>query len=606
MKQRLQILIVEDDPEHRNVLREEIEDDPDIKNCNPEFAESFEKVKEIWHKKFTSDPPDIVILDHFLSGSHDGTHVARWMLNKAPSLRIIVNTAYPFMETDDGVAYQGYIKLKEEGYYVNFLHKDSKSKTEGIPIWHGVLRPALIDAIDAIKTAKGEMSDSFRKLCSRLCAKSKPFMECLKSVERVMSTDINILFLGDNGTGKGKVAQEIHKGSKRKNGPFVDVNCAAIPEALFEAEFFGYKKGAFSGAVRDHKGFFLQAAGGTLFLDEVTEIPMHLQSKLLKAIQEKEIQRLGDEKKKDIDIRILSATNRDIADAVRNNAFREDLYYRLNKITIVIPPLRKRRDDIIPLAKLFINNFSQENNEFSDHALSSTAEKVLEKYHWPGNVRQLENIIEETLIKVGPERHQIAPTDIEFPKAHEPNPPHNLENNKYASTVEDSGIAKAPIERIEASKKKSDIELLLEFCKENKNKLVQVCKDIWEKREEVGKTNPLWDMNKERNYPDRIPDCFRKIEYEFYFISIRAVLAIVFLASENNKDVFPRKDFYTIFGFNPENSGWAFKQYLINKSTTKKSKKFFQFDPSLKGFGLRRLKADGQLLEKEEIILDIG
>jgi DNA-binding NtrC family response regulator len=298
------------------MLADEIRNDPEFTNCDLSMAESFAKVKTLWENKFTNNPPDVVILDHFLSGSYDGIYVARWMLNKAPSLRIIVNTAYPFMETDDGVAYEGYIKLKKEGYHVDFLHKDSKSKTEGIPVWHEVLRPALIRAIDAIKIANGEMSGSFRNLCSRLCAKSKPFIECLKSIERVMPTDINVLLLGKNGTGKGKVAHEIHKGSKRKNGPFIAVNCAATPEGLIEAEFFGYKKGAFAGAVRDHRGFFLQASGGTLFLDEVTEIPIHLQSKLLRAIQEKEIQRLGDDKKHKIDIRILSATNIDMGAAL--------------------------------------------------------------------------------------------------------------------------------------------------------------------------------------------------------------------------------------------------------------------------------------------------
>ena len=581
---QVQILIVEDRRTHRNMLADEIKNDPDTANCVLSMAESFSKVKDKWEENFIHNPPDIVILDHFLSGSHDGTHVARWMLNKSPSLRIIVNTAYPFMDTDDGVAYQGYIKLKEEGYYVNFLHKDSKSKTEGIPIWHGVLRPALIEAIDAIKTAKGEMSDSFRNLCSRLCAKSKPFMECLKSVERVMSSDINVLLLGDNGTGKEKVAREIHKGSKRKNGPFVPVNCAAIPESLIEAEFFGYQKGAFSGAVRDHRGFFLQASGGTLLLDEVTEIPMHLQPKLLRAIQQKEIQRLGDEKKYNIDIRILSATNRDIADAVHNNAFREDLYYRLNKITIVIPPLRKRRDDIIPLAKLFINNFYQENNEFSDHALSPTAEKVLEKYQWPGNVRQLENIIEETLIKVGPERHQIAPTDFQFPKDHEQKVHKKPDERKDTLTNED-----------EAYRTRETIKEKSWFSELDKDQLIKLCRKIWMNKGSIIDNEVNNIIEHVSNFPGHP------------LLNTRFVLAVFFVAHLDNKKSFGRDEFDKIFGFSKST---PLRNWLEGKSKSQKEGEYFpQYkgeDGKMKLYLATQLKQDGYKLKKNGISLDVS
>jgi len=575
MKQQLQILIVEDDPEHRNVLCEEIKDDPDIKNYNLEFAESFDEVKEIWANNFASYPPDIAILDHRLSGSGDGADVAKWLLEKSPSLRIIVHSAYPNDSVNGQDASDVYTELSDQ-YNIVFLEKDTR---KNIPVWEGVIRPELLKKIKAVK---GEMSESFRNLCARLCAYSKSFTECLKYVGKVMSTDINVLLLGENGTGKEMVAREIHNGSKRRNGPFIPVNCAAIPEGLIEGEFFGYKKGAFSGAVRDHRGFFLQASGGTLFLDEVTEILLQLQPKLLRAIQEREIQRLGEEKKQKIDIRILSATNRDVDFAVSNNVFREDLYYRLNKFTITIPPLRERKEDIIPLAKLFIDNLSQKDNEYSEHYLSSSAEKVLKKYPWPGNVRQLENIIENTLIIVGSKRHQIAPTDIQFPKARKQKVHQKLDERKNTLTNEDE--ADCPRETIEEKEWLSKLD---------RDQTIKLCRKIWETKGEV-------ISNKAEKIPS--PLIIRQEHADLY---LRAVLAIFFEAHERNKKVFGRELFSKIFGFKegkPHEN--PLRVYLQCKH--KNNPEAFPKKETAKTFQVSDLRADGHELKQNGIVLDVG
>ena len=352
MKQRLQILIVEDDPEHRNVLREEIEDDPDIKNCNPEFAESFEKVKEIWHKKFTSDPPDIVILDHRLSGSGDGADVAKWLREKNPSLRIIVNTAYPNQDVGGKEAFRFYCGLPNTA----FLEKKTKTRltngsVESIPVWDQI-RPLLLEAI---KLVRGEVSESLQTLYARLYAYSKSFRQCLESVGKTMTTDSNVLITGESGVGKEKIAKVIYQGSKRKDKPFIPVNCSAFAENLLESELFGHEKGAFTGATAMKKGRFEMAEGGTLFLDEIGEFSQSLQVKLLRVIQEKVIERVGGVDPIPVDIRIITATNKHLKKEMKQGRFREDLYYRLDVLPVFIPPLRQRKEDIIPLAEHFIS-----------------------------------------------------------------------------------------------------------------------------------------------------------------------------------------------------------------------------------------------------------
>jgi len=208
----------------------------------------------------------------------------------------------------------------------------------------------------------------------------------------VSELKVNVLITGESGTGKELVARAIHYSGNRKDGPFIPVNCGAIPETLIESEFFGHSKGAFTGATRDKKGLFEEASGGTIFLDEIGDLPVHLQVKLLRVLEEKKVRPLGKTESVSIDIRVISASNKNLEQEIMDNNFREDLFYRLNVIKVAIPPLRERKDDIPMLALHFLNKFASEMDK-KITGISNDALEELEKYHYPGNIRELENII---------------------------------------------------------------------------------------------------------------------------------------------------------------------------------------------------------------------
>jgi transcriptional regulator with GAF, ATPase, and Fis domain len=220
----------------------------------------------------------------------------------------------------------------------------------------------------------------------------------LEQIDLVASTSASVLILGESGTGKELVARAIHERSQRRDRPLVKVNCASIPKELFESEFFGHAKGAFTGALRDRIGRFQLADGGTIFLDEVGEIPPDLQSKLLRVLQEREFERVGEETSRRVDVRIIAATNRDLEAESRAGRFREDLYYRLGVFPIQVPPLRDRAADIGPLAAHFVRHFSEQLNLPSRKLTRGEVER-LERYGWPGNIRELQNVIERALIR---------------------------------------------------------------------------------------------------------------------------------------------------------------------------------------------------------------
>ncbi len=242
---------------------------------------------------------------------------------------------------------------------------------------------------------------------SNIIGKNKKMIEIFKLVESVADSVASILILGESGTGKELIAKAIHYASSRKDGPFISINCASIPETLLESELFGYKKGAFTGAVSDKKGKFQLANGGTLFLDEIGDMPLYLQAKILRALQEKEIEPLGSETKVKIDIRLISATNKPIDLWVKEGKFREDLFYRINVIEIKIPPLRERRDDIPILANYFLRKYAQKNNRNVD-SFSEEALLLLQNYKWPGNVRELENVVERAVLLCDGKKIEIA------------------------------------------------------------------------------------------------------------------------------------------------------------------------------------------------------
>jgi len=219
----------------------------------------------------------------------------------------------------------------------------------------------------------------------------------LDQVQMVAPTDATVLILGESGTGKELVARELHRGSRRAERPLIRVNCASVPRELYESEFFGHVKGAFTGAIRDRAGRFEAADGGTLLLDEVGEIPFTLQSKFLRVLQEKQYERVGEERTRTVDVRIIAATNRDLKREVHEGRFRQDLYYRLNVFPVTVPPLRERRDDIPLLAAHFLEQATQRLG-LPPIRLTDGQVRLLQSYDWPGNVRELQNALERALI----------------------------------------------------------------------------------------------------------------------------------------------------------------------------------------------------------------
>jgi transcriptional regulator with PAS, ATPase and Fis domain len=300
---------------------------------------------------------------------------------------------------------------------INHLHKNVM--TVGIPLFDaaGELKYVMcfntvsMEQINSIQRNYRRLQDSLqqysqeiaelrtRSTATSLVFKSAPMQRLWTLMQNTANTRANILITGETGVGKSAVAKAIHAMSNRAAGPFIEVNCAVLHENLIESELFGYEKGAFTGAASSGKiGKIELANHGTLFLDEIGELPPHIQSKLLQLIQEKTIERLSGTRKIELDFRLLVATNRDLEDAVRRGLFRSDLFYRLNVIRIHIPPLRRRQEDILPLAHQFLSRFSEEYGKVL--SLSPRFMSFLEQYSWPGNVRQLENLMERMAITV--------------------------------------------------------------------------------------------------------------------------------------------------------------------------------------------------------------
>ncbi len=226
---------------------------------------------------------------------------------------------------------------------------------------------------------------------------SAPMQEVYRKVEKIAATDISVLVTGETGTGKELIAREVHNRSPRAAGPFITINCGAIPENLLESELFGHVKGAFTGAVQTKQGSFQAAHGGTLFLDEIGEMPLNLQVKLLRAIQEKVVVKVGDTRSEPVDIRIIAATNKDLEDEIKGGGFREDLYYRLNVVNLHLPPLRDRGEDILVIARYLLSRNAKE-YEAKVKGFSPNASVAIRKHNWPGNIREMENRIKKAIV----------------------------------------------------------------------------------------------------------------------------------------------------------------------------------------------------------------
>ncbi len=325
---------------------------------------------------------DLVLTDLRMPGM-DGMTVLEKTLQMRPSTAVIIMTAYATVES----AVQA-MRMGASDYIVKpFINEDVKLRIKRL-LDHRKLREENI-------LLRQQLS---QRIPGRLfLGNSNQIQQLLSLLEQVIPTKSNVLILGESGTGKGLIAELIHYNSPRKDKPFISINCSAIPETLLESELFGYKKGAFTGAVSDKKGLITMADGGTLFLDEIGDMPLSLQAKLLKVIETGEILPLGDTVKRLVDVRLIAATNTDLENKVKEGKFREDLYYRLSVIEIKIPPLRERKEDIPVLVNNFIKTISEENKK-PIRGIDNEAMTLLLQYPWPGNVRELKNVIERAVV----------------------------------------------------------------------------------------------------------------------------------------------------------------------------------------------------------------
>lgn len=301
-----------------------------------------------------------------------------------PALPVVIMTAYS--SVDDAVEA---IKKGAHDYLTKPLNFDR-------------LRLTLTRALDhhQVEEKRQQVQAGENKghpLRSSIVGNSLPMQELLEMISYVATTEATVLITGESGTGKELVAAALHENSERHDGPFVKVNCAALADTLLESELFGHEKGAFTGADRRREGKFVQADRGTLFLDEIGETTQAMQVKLLRVLQEHELQRVGGEETLKVDVRILAATNRDLASEVKAGNFREDLYYRLNVVTLAVPPLRERRGDIPLLVDYFVRKFAEKNRRTVE-SVTPRCMELLVSYGWPGNVRELENAIERGVI----------------------------------------------------------------------------------------------------------------------------------------------------------------------------------------------------------------
>ncbi len=328
------------------------------------------------------EPFDLVITDLRMR-EVDGMAVLRAAKETSPQTVVLVITAFASTETA--------VEAMKLGAY-DYITKPFKMDEIKLTIANALERKRLQDENEALKQQL-RRERGFENFVGR----SRQMLDIFDMIRKTADGLSTVLITGESGTGKELVARAIHEESPRRNGPFVSVNCGAIPETLMESELFGHVKGAFTGAIASTVGLFSAASGGTLFLDEVTEVPQAVQVKLLRAIQEREIRRVGDTRDVKVDVRLVAASNRDVAKAVAAGMLREDLFYRLNVIPIHLPPLRERREDIPLLAAHFIKKMSEELGR-PVRGVTPEALAILESHRWPGNIRELENVIERALV----------------------------------------------------------------------------------------------------------------------------------------------------------------------------------------------------------------
>ena len=368
-QEKSKIIVVDDEPGMREFLEIMLQKDNYLVSTATDGAEAIQKME--------NNLFDLAVVDVQMPVMNV-IEVLKKINEKCPETTVIMITAFASHETA--------IEAMKLGAY-DYITKPFKIDEIKLVIRKALDRKKLERENSRLKKEL-ETKYGFGNIIGR----SPSIVKIFELIKRVSELKVNILIAGESGTGKELVARAIHYSGSRHEGPFVPVNCGAIPETLMESELFGYRRGAFTGAVRDKRGLFEEASGGTIFLDEIADLPLHLQVKLLRVIEEKIIRPLGSTDPTPIDIRVIAATNKKLEDEVSKGRFREDLFYRLNVIKIILPPLRERKEDISPLAIHFIGKYSREMGK-DVRGISPKALEILENYHYPGNVRELENII---------------------------------------------------------------------------------------------------------------------------------------------------------------------------------------------------------------------
>ncbi len=389
-------------------------------------------------KILKKDDIDTIITDLKMPGK-DGMELFEYIKENGLDIPVIFLTAYGTVESA--------VNAITEGAFYYFIKPPDYNKLKGI----------LARAVEQ-RFLKKEIHELRRKLYNskqhRIIGTSPQIRKVFDIIEAVKDSESSVLIHGETGTGKELIARALHYNSRRSHLPFVAVNCAAIPKELMESELFGYEKGAFTGAVNQKKGKIEEVEGGTLFLDEIGELELSVQAKLLRVIQEREIERIGNNKKIKVNFRLVSSTNRDLRREIKDGRFREDLYYRINVVDIKLPPLRERREDIPLLTIEFAKEFNEREGKIIN--VSEEVIRAFQKYHWPGNVRQLRNVIERAVVLAKEECLVLKNLPEEF---------HNLD---FTEEIESDGI-----KTIKELEKEAIIEALRK-CKGNKSKASRI------------------------------------------------------------------------------------------------------------------------------------
>ncbi|UOD34582.1 sigma-54-dependent Fis family transcriptional regulator [Deferribacteraceae bacterium V6Fe1] len=367
---KLKVLVVDDDKNSREIIKMGLQKDYDVKVAY-DGIHAYDILKK---EKF-----DVIICD-FVMNELDGLELLRRIKSEGNDAIFILITAFGTSELT--------IKSIQEGAY-EYLSKPFKIKDLKRIIENYEKRQEAAISVENNNNTETENKDE-------IIANSPNFVQILKELAKIAKSEMPVLILGESGTGKEVIANLIHKYSNRKNNEFFAVNCNAIPASLLESELFGYEKGAFTGADKDKKGYFELANNGTLFLDEIGDLELDIQVKLLRVLQENTIRRVGGKKEIKLNVRYIFATNVNLENKVKDGKFRKDLYFRLKVAEIKLPPLRERKLDILPLANYFLKKYAEGDEILK---LSKEAEKCLLKYDFPGNIRELENVIRNAIVK---------------------------------------------------------------------------------------------------------------------------------------------------------------------------------------------------------------